>query len=46
MIKTAGRSPTKWRQKSVNNAGQGAAERKKRKRLKLGGVEAHDCSVG
>jgi hypothetical protein len=29
MIKTASRIPTKWRQTSVRNAGQGAAERKK-----------------
>jgi len=46
MIKTAGRSPTKRRQTSGRNAGQGAAERKKHKRLKLGEVKAYNCSVG
>jgi hypothetical protein len=46
MIKRAGRSPTKWRQTSVRNVGQGAAESKEHKRLKLGGGEAYICSVG
>ena len=46
MIKTEGRSPTKWRQRSVHNAGQGDLNIKKHKKLKLGGGEAYDCSVG